>query len=159
VRHFDAREDGRTVPYPLPGAPSGVKAGRLLRDHDGGLWIGTLDRGILHVHQGRTDVFAQANGLSGNFVTRLFEDREGNVWVATRNGLDRFRDLSVRTISTNEGLTSAAPWSVLAAHDGSVWIGSFDGLSRWQDGHVITYRTRRNAVANEERRSTGDDKR
>jgi len=158
VRHFDAREDGRTVVCPLPGAPSGFKAGRLLRDRDGGLWIGTLDRGVLHVHEGRTDVYSQANGLSGNFVTRLFEDREGNIWVATRNGLDRFRDLSVKTISANDALPSAAPWSVLAAHDGSVWLGSFDGLSRWQAGHVTTYRSRRNGGANEERRSREEGK-
>jgi signal transduction histidine kinase/ligand-binding sensor domain-containing protein len=137
--------EGKGLAYPLPGAPSGVKPERLLRDRDGGLWISTLDRGLLHVHQGRTDVYAQANGLSGDFVTRLFEDREGNIWVATKNGLDRFRDLTVRTISTNQGLSSAPPWSVLAAKDGSVWLGSLDGLSRWNGGQITTYRLPTNA--------------
>ena len=75
-------------------------------------------------------------------MTRLFEDREGNIWVATRNGLDRFRDLAVRTISTNQGLSSAPPSSVLAARDGSVWLGSVDGLSRWNDGQATIYRKR-----------------
>ena len=130
------------VAYPLSNARSRFKPQRLLRDRDGGLWIGTLDRGLLHVHQGRTDVYTQANGLSGDFIARLFEDHEGNIWVATRNGLDRFRDLSVRTISTNQGLQSAAPWSVLATRDGSVWVGTLDGLSRWNAGQVTTYRAR-----------------
>jgi signal transduction histidine kinase/ligand-binding sensor domain-containing protein len=139
------------VPYPLPGVRSAFKPGRVLRDRDGGLWIGTLDRGLLHVHQGRTDLYTQANGLSGDFVMRLFEDREGNIWVATKNGLDRFRNLAIRTISTNQGLPSAAPWSVRAATDGGVWVGSLDGLSRLNRGQVTTYRTRDESASAERR--------
>ncbi len=151
IRQFAAKE-GKVFAYPLPGAPAGFKPGRLLWDRDGGLWIGTVDRGLVHVHQGRTDAYTQANGLSGDFVTRLFEDREGNIWVATKNGLDRFRDLAVRTISANQGLPSAAPWSVLAARDGSVWLGSLDGLSQWKGGHVTTYRRPGDSSAQRERR-------
>ena len=132
--------EGKGIAYPLPGAQSGFKPERLLRDRDGGLWIGTVDRGLVHVHQGRTDVYTQAKGLSGDFVTRLFEDREGNIWVATKNGLDRFSDLAVRTISANQGLPSAPPWSVLAARDRSVWLGTLDGLARWNGGRVAIYR-------------------
>ena len=96
--------------------------------------------------------YTQANGLSGDFVTRLFEDREGNVWVATKNGLDRFRNLAVRTISTNQGLPSAPPWSVLAASDGSVWFGSLDGLSRWNGTDVTIYRSPGNGSPKGEQR-------
>ena len=138
----------KVVPYPLPGAQSAFKPSRVLLDRDGGLWIGTLDRGLLHVHQGGTDVYTQANGLTGDFVVRLFEDREGNIWVVTKTGLDRFRNLAVRTISTNQGLPSAAPWSVHAARDGSVWVGTLDGLSRWNRGQVTTYRRPGNESAN-----------
>jgi ligand-binding sensor domain-containing protein len=144
--------EDKGIAYPLLGARSEFRPERLLRDRDGGLWIGTVDRGLLHIHQGRTDVYTQANGLSGDFVTRLFEDREGNVWVATKNGLDRFRDFAVRTISANQGLPSAPPWSVLAARDGSVWLGSLDGLSRWNSGQVTVYRTPGDGSAKGKRR-------
>ena len=76
---------GRVEPYPLPGVGRSLTS--LLRDRSGGLWIGTQDRGLLHVHQGRTDVFARTDGLSGDHIEGLFEDREGNIWVATRDGL------------------------------------------------------------------------
>src|SRR6266851_1278133 len=135
--------DGKAEAYSLPGAgPQGFKPLRMLRDRNGGLWIGTTDRGLLHVHQGRTDVFAQSDGLSGDYINKFFEDREGNIWVATVNGLDRFRDFAVPTISVRQGLSNAIVWSVLGARDGSVWLGTPDGLNRWNNGQITIYRKR-----------------
>ena len=49
--------NGNSEAYPLP---AGFQPHRLLRDHDGGLWIGALvDKGLLHIHEGRTDRFSQ----------------------------------------------------------------------------------------------------
>ena len=137
----------KSEPYPIrdPGpakrmlSDREVDANKLLRDHDGGLWIGTVERGLIHVHNGRTDVFAQSNGLSGDVVLSLFEDHEGNVWVATTGGLDRFRELPVTTVSAKQGLSSDASQSVLAATDGSIWIGSHDGLTRLKNGQITIF--------------------
>jgi signal transduction histidine kinase/ligand-binding sensor domain-containing protein len=117
-----------------------VNSNKLLRDRDGGLWIGTVERGLVHIHQGRTDVFSRSDGLSGDVVLSLFEDREGNVWVSTTGGLDRFRELPVTTISVKQGLSSDATQSVLAATDSSVWIGTHDGLARWKNGQFTIFR-------------------
>jgi signal transduction histidine kinase/ligand-binding sensor domain-containing protein len=117
-----------------------VDSNKLLRDRDGGLWIGTRERGLIHVHQGRADVFTKSDGLSGNISCSLFEDREGNVWFASTRGLDRFRELPVTKISAKQGLSSDATNSVLAATDGSVWIAAEAGLSRWKDGQFAVFR-------------------
>jgi len=116
-----------------------VDANRLLRDRDGGLWIGTVERGLIHVHHGRTDVFRKSDGLSGDVILSIFEDREGNVWVATTGGLDRFRELPVATISVKQGLCSDATQSVLAATDGSVWVGSHEGVTRFENGQATIF--------------------
>ena len=137
----------KVEPYPVRGAINSNKllpdrdidSNRLLRDRDGGLWIGTVERGLIHVHNGRTDVFTQSDGLSGNVVLSLFEDREGNVWVATTGGLDRFRELPVATISVKQGLSSDATQSVLAATDGSIWVGAHEGLTRWKNGQATIF--------------------
>ncbi len=134
--------DEKVVPFSLPIDGLGFQPSRLLRDRDGSLWIGTFDRGLVHVHQGRVDLFSQFNGLSGNYIRDLFEDREGNIWVATDNGLDRFRHIAVATISVNQGLSQSTPWSVLTARDGSVWVGTLDGLDRLRDGKITIYRKR-----------------
>jgi signal transduction histidine kinase/ligand-binding sensor domain-containing protein len=137
---------GKAEPFPLPGASRQFKTMRMLRDRDGGLWIGTNGQGLLHTHQGRTDLVTQSNGLSGDVIADLFEDREGNIWVATTDGLDRFRDFAIPTISVKQGLSNAFVGSVLAAMDGSVWLGTRDGLDRWKDGRITIYRGRRSGL-------------
>ena len=149
--------DGKAEAYPLPGAERPSDRFRLLRDRNGGLWIGTIDRGLLHVHQGRTDLFARSDGLSGDFIQSLFEDREGNIWVATSDGLDRFRDFAIPTISVKQGLSNATVTSVLAARDGSVWLGTHDGLNRWNDGQITIYRKRSSGLPDDSVESIFED--
>jgi ligand-binding sensor domain-containing protein/signal transduction histidine kinase len=134
-------KNGKGEAYPLPDRLD-FKPRQLLRDRDGGLWIGaSVDHGLLHVHQGRTDRFTPSEGLSGGAVSALLQDREGNVWVATVEGLDRFREFAVPTISRAEGLSSGGVSSILASPDGTMWFGTDEGLNRWNNGHITTYRS------------------
>jgi signal transduction histidine kinase/ligand-binding sensor domain-containing protein len=140
----------RLVPYVMhsatpaarPLADQEVKSNKLLRDRDGGLWIGTEGLGILHVQGGRADAFSRADGLSGNIACSLFEDREGNVWFGSEKGVDRFRKLPVTTLSRQQGLPAEGTKAVLTTTDGSVWVATTDGLARWQDGRPTVYRER-----------------
>jgi signal transduction histidine kinase/ligand-binding sensor domain-containing protein len=135
-------KNGKAEAYPLP-AGLEFKPRNLLRDRDGGLWIGaSVDHGLLHRHEGKTDVFTRSDGLSGDAISCLFEDREGNIWVATVDGLDRFREFAVPTTSAKEGLSSRGVSAVLAETDGTVWLGTDYGLNRWSHGQITTYRKR-----------------
>jgi signal transduction histidine kinase/ligand-binding sensor domain-containing protein len=126
--------------YAYPPPARNTDASILLRDRDGGIWIGTDGAGVVHLHQGRADVFSQADGLSGDHVMSLFEDREGNVWVATLGGLDRFRNYAIATYAQHEGLGTTPGWgSVAAGQDGSIWMGTKDGLKVWNHGEVTIY--------------------
>ena len=99
-------------------------------------------RGLLHVHLGRTDRLLTLTVSQATTLPSLFEDREGNIWVATVDGLDRFRDFAVPTITVRQGLSSALVESILAATDGSIWIGTVDGLNRWNHGQIAIQRKR-----------------
>jgi signal transduction histidine kinase/ligand-binding sensor domain-containing protein len=134
--------DEKNDAYPLPRAMRQFRGRRMLRDRNGGLWIGTSAQGLMHIGLVRTDLFTQSSGLSGENVLALFEDREGTVWVATDKGLDRFRDFAIPTFSGEQGLSNAPFGSVLAAADGSVWLGTLDGLKRWNHGEATAYRER-----------------
>ena len=136
------------APYPIHSATKpnsllpdhDVNSNKLLRDRDGGLWIGTHERGLMHVRNGRTDVLRKSDGLSGDVACSLFEDREGNVWFASTAGLDRFREIPITTIAAKQGLSSDIANSVLAATDGSIWVATHQGLNRWKDGQFTVYR-------------------
>jgi len=134
--------NGKLSPYPLPGVSGYLVIRRLLHDRDGALWIGTRDHGLVHLHQGRTDIFAQSDGLSDGDVHSLFEDREGNIWVITSGGLDRFRGLTVSIVSLKQGLSNAVVQAGQGASDGSVWLSTEDGLDRSKNGEITIYRTR-----------------
>ena len=143
--------DGSVTPYPLTYTGPSFNPHWLLRDSNGGLWIGTIDQGLLHVHHGKTDRFSQADGLSSDFVQDVFEDREGNVWVCTNNGLDRFRDFAVTMIPVKQESGNSYVESVLPSTDSSVWFGTRHGLDRWNDGRLTLYRKRSVPVLRTER--------
>ena len=128
-------------PYPVrnAGSPGAllperiVNSNKLLRDRDGGLWIGTKERGLLHVHDGQADCLYKGRRPSGNTACSLFEDREGNIWFASSTGLDRFRELPVVTIFVKQGLSSDATKSVLATTDGAVWVATLEWIDEVEE--------------------------
>ena len=152
---------GRTVTnYPLHGVPSPLTAGTVLRDRNGGLWVGTTAHGIVHSYDGETSVFTHNEGLSSDQVYALFEDREGSIWVATAGGLDKFRELPVTSLPVKQALSGVTAGSVLAARDGSVWVGTSDGLYRLKEGRTTIYRRRSNpGLADDDIQSLFEDER
>ena len=125
----------------LPGASGQLTTSvQVLRDRDGGLWIGAVGGGLTHLHQGQIDQFSQSDGLSSNSIEGLFQDREGNIWVGTNAGLDRFHEFSVTPATLRQGFSSLYVLAVLASRDGSMWLRTVDGVNQWKDGHVTVYR-------------------
>jgi signal transduction histidine kinase/ligand-binding sensor domain-containing protein len=125
IYRFADRRVELVSPYPASVQPP--QALHFLRDRHGSLWAGTTASGVMHVHNGKVDVFADIDGLSSDRVLRLFEDHEGSVWVVTRDGIDRFRDPAVATVSRSQGLAPIVT-SLAAAPDGTLWVGTFVGL-------------------------------
>ena len=139
---------GKAEAFRLPDATVMSATRTLLVDRDGGLWIGSIAGGLVHLHQGRVDRFGQADGLTGDFAYALFEDREGNIWFSSNNGLDRFRNVVAATFTAAQGVTSTAVPSVLADRNGTVWLGTFNGLKRWDRGQSIGREVAGKALSN-----------
>ena len=133
--------NGRTEVHSPVRALTQFQTRKILRDRDGGLWIATVGRGLVHLHQGRADAFLQADGLSGDDVLSVFEDHEGNIWISTTEGLDRFREYAVPTFGVKQGLSGSLVGSVLAAKDRSIWVATFGGLDRWDQEKITIPRT------------------
>jgi len=142
---------GKTEHYSLPGFSSPVVATKMFRDGNDSLWIGTVDKGLVHIHEGRTDLFSKTDGLSGDRVYAIFRDREGNVWVSTTEGLDRFRDQAVATFTKKQGLSTELALSALSDNAGNLWLATIEGLNRWDHGRItipLTGSSRRDGKLN-----------
>jgi Two component regulator propeller./Histidine kinase./Y_Y_Y domain. len=135
--------DGKASEYPIRLADKSIGAGSVLKDREGALWVGTVDKGLIHVHDGGVDSFTKADGLSSNgpFID-IFEDREGTIWAASLDGLDRFRRLAIPSLTARQGLSSDSIHSILSAKDGSIWAGTADGLNYLKDNTVQVYSRR-----------------
>ncbi|HEX6717940.1 MAG TPA: two-component regulator propeller domain-containing protein [Pyrinomonadaceae bacterium] len=123
--------DGKVQPFQLQAPAFQFRAKRILRDRDGGLWIGTTDHGVLHVQRRSANAVEASQTLPSESVNVLFEDRERNIWVATRTGLDRYREFAVATFRMNAEVNS-----VLADKNGGVWVATNNGLGRSNDGET-----------------------
>jgi ligand-binding sensor domain-containing protein len=140
--------DGKIEKYAPSTAIRGLYVSKMLRDRDGGLWIGIVSGGLAHAHQSRADTFGQLDGLSGDGVSAIFQDREGNVWVATNNGLDRFREYAIPTLSVEQGLSTFPGAGVLVGRDGSVWVDVVKGLARLHHSRIAVYGKQKAPVSN-----------
>jgi len=111
----------------------GLNGLRLLRDAEGGFWVGTLGGGLLHLAGTPLQVrarFTSPKHLAGDIVRALFEDRQGNIWVGTQLGLTRLSKAVIAPgpSGTAGGLDVARALAVDA--EGTVWIGTDGGLTR-----------------------------
>jgi diguanylate cyclase (GGDEF)-like protein len=114
-----------------------VAVASLQLDEDGGLWVGTVSRGLLRLGERGLEVFDAADGLPNNRVASLFKDREGSLWVGTNAGLLRFADTPFVTIDSHQGLADDYVRAVLQSRDGDMLIGSSRGLDVLE-GETIT---------------------
>ncbi|MFZ0200225.1 MAG: two-component regulator propeller domain-containing protein [Candidatus Sulfotelmatobacter sp.] len=122
---------------------SRLEINALLMDRDNGLWIGTVSQGLYRLHDGKSDHYGSADGLSSDSVNGFYQDREGDLWAVTTRGIDRFHDTRVESFSKREGLTGEEVGSVLAVRDGTVWIGNVGGLGSFRHGELSAITARR----------------
>jgi signal transduction histidine kinase/ligand-binding sensor domain-containing protein/CheY-like chemotaxis protein len=75
----------------FPDSATRSSATCIFRDREGGYWLGTAGRGVLHYNGRWWMRFHSGDGLLDNFVNTICEDKAGNLWFGTANGLTRFR--------------------------------------------------------------------
>jgi signal transduction histidine kinase/ligand-binding sensor domain-containing protein len=114
---------------------SRVQAVSAFRDNEGGIWLGTSQKGIYHIHGNDYEKFSSEDGLSGDSVNGFYQDRENGIWVATSGGMDYFHPGKITTFSKRQGLAADLVDAVTAGHDNAVWINS-GGLELLKNDHV-----------------------
>jgi ligand-binding sensor domain-containing protein len=87
---------------------------------DSDLWVGTLNRGVLHFHAGQTDSFTEGQGLPDSQVLSLTISGE-MTFVGSANGVAAFQDGRFSRVLAPGVLATA-----LLATDTKLYVGSED---------------------------------
>jgi signal transduction histidine kinase/ligand-binding sensor domain-containing protein len=106
------------------------------RDNHAGIWLGTGNHGIYHIHGNEFEKFGIQDGLSGDYVLGFYQDRENGIWVVTSGGVDYFRPRKITTFSMREGLSGDIVDAVTAGRDNVVWFGAGSGMDLLKNGHI-----------------------
>ncbi|HYL98005.1 MAG TPA: two-component regulator propeller domain-containing protein [Blastocatellia bacterium] len=110
----------------------------LLLSRDGGVWAGTLGRGVSEFRNGRFTNYTTANGLASNTVNAILEAADGTMWFATSNGLSAFLNGRWRVLTASDGLPSSDVNCLLEDSSGTLWVGTAGGLVLVDSGRVHT---------------------
>jgi len=101
----------------------------MLKDHEGGVWVGTYFGGInylnpltLHMETYHADIIPGT--LSGKAVSQFCEDPAGNIWIATEDGGVNYFNTRTQTI-TQPIETSYHNTHALLLDGDDLWIGTF----------------------------------
>jgi len=130
----------------------------LYRDNTGGIWAGTLKKGIVYYQQNmlRFPLYrrqpGRAQSLPYDDVSCFTEDGKGNIWIGTDGGGLIYFDRSAQTFTRMQhkandpnSLSSDVVLALVAGRDGRLWIGTYQGGLDCYDGKkIIHYRRREN---------------
>lgn len=111
----------------------------LEKSHDGGVWVGTYQQGLLYWKDGKLTRFMNADsGLPVNEVRAIEEDRKGNLWIGTANGLVKRSAEGQITLLTHERDRVPDDFIVALAEDkqGKIWIGTGLGGAYFEQGQL-----------------------
>lgn len=87
----------------------------LAKGKDGRIWLGTEGSGITKFEKGTVTNYTLADGLNDDVVLSLFEDQRGILWIGTRQGINKFENGKIESISL---------------HQKSVWVTGIRGDSK-----------------------------
>jgi signal transduction histidine kinase/ligand-binding sensor domain-containing protein len=98
---------------------------------NGGLWLGFLSGGVVHLVGGRARAsYSVADGLGKGRVTQVRVEADGTVLAATENGLSRIKAGHVATLNRRNGLPCDSVHWTIPDDDGAVWLYTQCGLVR-----------------------------
>lgn len=109
----------------------------IIKDHEGGTWIGTYYGGVNYIspNTGQFESFVHShfsNSVNGTVIGRFCEDPSGRIWIASDDGgLNSFspqnREFTHYLPSPNKNSLSYHNVHALCMDGNNLWIGTYTG--------------------------------
>ncbi len=117
-------EAGFGEEYTFPEAERSRRPSVVKEDGEGNVWIGSSPGGLLCWNGAEM----KSAPTRTDDVLALAEDRQGDIWVGAQGGgLRRLTRSAAEVFSLDQGLPSAAAYSIAVDDRGSLWLVSRDG--------------------------------
>ncbi len=124
---FDGQRFMRTAP--TPGQPLPSNNLTVLKDDGaGGVWAGTYDAGVFHLHGQTLQRYGPERGLPQGFVFSMARDGQGRWWVANGDSLRWFDGQRWRAPQAGQGFAAGEAYWVLCDAGGVLWVATADRL-------------------------------
>lgn len=129
----------QTFPIEVAGIIANEAVNAILPEGNEDLWIGTDGRGVLHHTRSGTINISERAGHYNERIRMFYRDSGGTLWIATQNGIERFANDRLETIS-GTGMISGDITTPFAedGHGGMFFVTS-SGLFHWNDGVAKPY--------------------
>ncbi len=130
------RVSGTWTQFPLTQDDSRLPVLAIVRDPQGGLWVGT-DQGVFFDPDGQPDglpathLRAQSGGLVNDYVRAMAIDRDNALWLGTIGGVNRYAGIIWHVVA-DEPVSGQRINAVLVDREARVWVATESkGLARW----------------------------
>ncbi len=98
----------------------------LAADPTGGIWMGLLNGSLVRYKEHKLETFFPNRGR----IRNLFVDPDGSAWGATEQGLIRWKQGRLDTLSSRNGLPCDSIFAVIKDNAGSLWLDAECGMLR-----------------------------
>jgi signal transduction histidine kinase/ligand-binding sensor domain-containing protein len=114
------------------------------------LWLATLGNGVFRINNGTNRQFSIDNGfLLSNQVHSLYKDRSGNIWICTNNGISKYSNGDITSLTTEDGLNSTIILQITEDQYGRYWIATFSGGINILDNGRFSYLTSKEGLSSD----------
>jgi len=129
------------------GLPSNNAHG-MMQDNDGSIWLGTRDKGMCHVVNGKiVQRFGIKDGLPSERVRVFLRDRKGRLWIGTDKGASCFANGVFTNYGKSAGLTDGRTPVLHEDSQGRLWVGTREGLFVMENDRVVKSYTVKDGMA------------
>ena len=97
-------------------------------DHEGNLWLGSSESGLIQLRKGRFQGITANDGLPSPWVDTLVESANGDLYVGTARGLGKVSGDHVTTIPLGSGDKPCGVRALARGSDEVIWAGSDCGV-------------------------------
>src|SRR5215468_970200 len=120
-------------------APPNSAVTAMAETADGRLWLGTRDKGLFYMSQGR--VFAAGKGLPNSQINCILAVENQELWIGTDTGMVRWNGTALTSSGIPDALRHTRVFSMIRDRNSNIWVGAAAGLIRVNPQGVSTDRT------------------